>query len=133
MGRGDFALHRHSVLRSLFVFVAITSTVALAGCYSETTAPVTARHMQPLSERIVADLESRNMEKGSPILVRIFKEESELEVWKIDHTGRFALLRTYPICRWLSLRPRRLAGVSFGRLQTKNARRTRWLAGHLTL
>jgi hypothetical protein len=132
-GTGDFALHRHSVSRSLFVFVAITSTVALAGCYSETTAPVTERHMQPLSERIVANLESRNMEKGSPILVRIFKEESELEVWKIDHTGRFALLRTYPICRWLSLRPRRLAGVSFGRLQTKNARRTRWLAGHLTL
>jgi murein L,D-transpeptidase YafK len=97
---GDFALHRHSVSRSLFVFVAITSTVALAGCYSETTAPVTARHMQPLSERSVADLESRNMEKGSPILVRIFKEESELEVWKLDNTGCFALLRAYPICRW---------------------------------
>jgi len=56
--------------------------------------------MQPLSERIIADLASRNMAKGSPILVRIFKEESELEVWKIDNTGRFALLRTYPICRW---------------------------------
>ena len=56
--------------------------------------------MQPLSERMVADLESRNMAKESPILVRIFKEESELEVWKVDKTGRFALLRTYPICRW---------------------------------
>jgi len=56
--------------------------------------------MQPLSERIIADLESRNMAKESPILVRIFKEESELEVWKIDNTGHFALLRTYPICRW---------------------------------
>jgi murein L,D-transpeptidase YafK len=40
------------------------------------------------------------MEKQSPILMRIFKEESELEVWKQDETGRFALLRTYPICRW---------------------------------
>jgi murein L,D-transpeptidase YafK len=87
-------------LSSLFVFVAITSSVALAGCYSQTTAPVTARHMQPLSARIVADLESRNMEKGSPILVRIFKEESELELWKVDNSGRFALLRTYPVCRW---------------------------------
>ena len=36
--------------------------------------------MQPLSERMVADLESRNMAKESPILVRIFKEELELEV-----------------------------------------------------
>jgi murein L,D-transpeptidase YafK len=93
-------LHRHPLSRSLFVFIAITSAVALAGCYSETIAPVTARHMQPLSDRIIADLDRRNMAKGSPILVRIFKEESELEVWKIDNTGRFALLRSYPICRW---------------------------------
>ena len=56
--------------------------------------------MVPLSERIVADLESRNMAKGAPILLQIFKEESELEVWKIDNTERFALLRIYPICRW---------------------------------
>ncbi len=56
--------------------------------------------MQPLSDRTLADIENRNMAKESPILVRIFKEESELEVWKEDKTGRFALLRTYPICRW---------------------------------
>ena len=49
---------------------------------------------------MVAEIESKNMDKDSPILVRIFKEESELEVWKQDRTGRFALLKTYPICRW---------------------------------
>jgi len=94
------ALQSQLALRSLFAFVAIASAVALAGCYSLATVPVSERHMQPLSERIVTDLARRNMTKGSPILVRIFKEESELEVWKIDNTGRFALLRTYPICRW---------------------------------
>ena len=56
--------------------------------------------MQPLSDRMVAEIEKRNMAKESPILVRIFKEESELEVWKEDQSGRLALLRTYPICRW---------------------------------
>ncbi len=56
--------------------------------------------MQPLSDRMVADIENKNMAKESPILVRIFKEESEFEVWKEDKTGRFALLKTYPICRW---------------------------------
>jgi len=49
---------------------------------------------------MLAEVEQRNMEKESPVLVRIFKEESELEVWKQDRTGRFALLKTYPICRW---------------------------------
>ena len=56
--------------------------------------------MQPLSERMLTEIDRRNMEKESPILVRIFKEESELEVWKEDQTGRLALLKTYPICRW---------------------------------
>jgi murein L,D-transpeptidase YafK len=36
----------------------------------------------------------------SPILVRVFQEEAELEVWKQDTTGHFQILKTYPICRW---------------------------------
>ena len=49
---------------------------------------------------MMAEMEKRQMSKDSPILVRIFKEESELEVWKEDRGGRMALLKTYPICRW---------------------------------
>jgi murein L,D-transpeptidase YafK len=40
------------------------------------------------------------MPRESPILVRIFKEESELDVWKQNAEGKYALLKTYPICRW---------------------------------
>lgn len=40
------------------------------------------------------------MSSESPILIRIFKEESEVEVWKQDRSGQMALLKTYPICRW---------------------------------
>jgi murein L,D-transpeptidase YafK len=49
---------------------------------------------------MLAQLQAKNMPKESPILVRIFKEESELEVWKQDTSGRYALLKVYPICRW---------------------------------
>jgi murein L,D-transpeptidase YafK len=79
---------------------ALAAAIALAGCDTDGTPSVGGRHMQPLSERMIADIEKKNMEKESPILVRIFKEEAELEVWKEDKSGRFALLRTYPICRW---------------------------------
>jgi murein L,D-transpeptidase YafK len=48
----------------------------------------------------VAEIERKGMPSSSPILVRIFKEEAELEVWKQDSAGRFAHLKTYPICRW---------------------------------
>jgi murein L,D-transpeptidase YafK len=87
-------------MRSLFACAAVAAAIALAGCNADSTSGLNGRHMQPLSDRMLADLESRKMGKESPILVRIFKEESELEVWKEDKTGRFALLRTYPICRW---------------------------------
>ena len=40
------------------------------------------------------------MDKDLPILARIFKEEAEMEVWKKNRDGEFALLKTYPICRW---------------------------------
>jgi murein L,D-transpeptidase YafK len=56
--------------------------------------------MAPLSSATLAELEAKNMDKGSPILVRLFKSEAELEVWKKDRSGQFALLKTYPICRW---------------------------------
>ena len=74
--------------------------MALAACDHGATPVASERHLQPLSERTLADLEAKRMTKGSPILLRVFKEESELEVWKQDDSGRFALLRTYPICRW---------------------------------
>ena len=74
--------------------------MALAACTTGGTPAGNGRHMQPLSERMLAELAVKDMEKESPILVRIFKEEAELEVWKQDKSGRFALLRTYPICRW---------------------------------
>ena len=93
-------MHSQPVLRLFFASVAVTSALVLAGCDTESAVGVNGRHMQPLSERMVAELERRKMAKESPILVRLFKEESEFEVWKVDQSGRFALLKTYPICRW---------------------------------
>jgi murein L,D-transpeptidase YafK len=88
------------LVRSLLASAAIAAAIALAGCDTEHTPSVNGRYMQPLSDKMLAEIENKNMAKESPILVRIFKEESELEVWKENKTGRFALLHTYPICRW---------------------------------
>jgi murein L,D-transpeptidase YafK len=93
-------LQRRPLLRALLASAAVATALALAGCDTDSTPSVGGRHMQPLSDRMIADIEAKNMAKESPILVRIFKEESELEVWKEDRGGHFALLRTYPICRW---------------------------------
>jgi murein L,D-transpeptidase YafK len=51
----------------------------------------------------VADRDRRLAEKGmtagSPVLIRIFKAESELELWLLKE-GRFQLFAIYPICFW---------------------------------
>jgi murein L,D-transpeptidase YafK len=83
-------------LRSLLASAAIAAAALLAGCDSDKIPNISGRHMQPLSEATLAELDAKKMAKESPILIRIFKEESELEVWKVDKSGRFAPLRTYP-------------------------------------
>jgi murein L,D-transpeptidase YafK len=97
------AVERTMVLKSfsltplLLALTACVATITLAGCASYRP---TDRALQPLSPQMVAQLERKHMPINSPILIRLFKEESEAEVWKQDTSGRFALLKTYPICRW---------------------------------
>jgi murein L,D-transpeptidase YafK len=93
-------MYRMAVLPLLRVIAAIAACTALAGCNNEKTPNISGRHMQPLSEQILAELDAKKMTRESPILIRMFKEEAELELWKVDKSGRFALLRIYPICRW---------------------------------
>ena len=40
------------------------------------------------------------MDRAAPVLIRIYKEERMLEVWKQDRIGKFALLNSYPICKF---------------------------------
>ena len=48
----------------------------------------------------MALMDSKGMSRSDPILIRAFKKESEMEVWKRGSNGKYALLKTYPICRW---------------------------------
>ena len=82
------------------VSIALALAAALGGCETDDLAQVGARALKPLPPALAAEIDKRNMPRESPILVRIFKEEAELEVWKQDAEGKFALLKTYPICRW---------------------------------
>lgn len=82
----------------------------LSGCVSVMD-EFAERGNQPIPAALVADMNEKGMSISSPVLVRIFKEESELEVWKRDRSGKFALLKTYPMCRWSGkLGPKTAAG-----------------------
>ncbi|MBS9478219.1 L,D-transpeptidase family protein [Ancylobacter radicis] len=76
------------------------ASLALAACTGDDGPSPMSKAMKTLSPQTVALIEQKGMSKDSPIVVRIYKEESELEVWKETTSGEYALLKTYPICRW---------------------------------
>jgi murein L,D-transpeptidase YafK len=84
------------------VSAALLGAALLGGCNNEggPFQPYAMKAQAPIPPKLLADIADKNMDVGSPILVRVFKTESELEVWKQDRTGRYALLKTYPICKW---------------------------------
>jgi murein L,D-transpeptidase YafK len=90
-----------SLVRALITSVALGAGVLLAGCNGdEISLANNAKANQPVPAKLIAEMTAKDMDLQSPILVRLFKQEAELEVWKQDRSGRFALLKTYPICRW---------------------------------
>ncbi len=97
----SFALIYRSLVRALITSAALAAGVLLAGCNGdEISLANNAKANQPVPPKLIADMTAKDMDLQSPILVRLFKQEAELEVWKQDRSGRFALLKTYPICRW---------------------------------
>src|SRR6201987_910642 len=99
--RGSTALIRASLRRALTLSVILAGALLLAGCLSEEGGyELPTKAMKALSPQMLALLDQKRMPKESPVLIRIFKEESELEVWKQDTTGHFAILKVYPICCW---------------------------------
>ncbi|SPP91740.1 conserved exported protein of unknown function [Bradyrhizobium vignae] len=91
-----------SLARALLASVALmTAGVLLTGCDTDQVSLATnAKANQPVPPKLVAAMAEKDMDLQSPILVRLFKQEAELEVWKQTRSGQFALLKTYPICRW---------------------------------
>ena len=99
---------RATVVRALVLTAAFAAALTPVTCLGEDSnqspakvaKPLPAKATKELSPELLSLLRQRKMPKHSPILVRIFKEEAELEVWKQDTTGRFQILKIYPICRW---------------------------------
>lgn len=56
-----------------------------------------AERVRPALER---DLAAIGLRIGAPAFVRLFKRESQLELWLEGGDGRYVLFRTYPICMW---------------------------------
>lgn len=84
--------------RALRAAPALAAALALTSCAN--TVEVVPPHLRPLERDTMMLLGKKGMDPQTPIFIRIFKEESELEVWKQRDDGRFYHFKTYPICNW---------------------------------
>jgi murein L,D-transpeptidase YafK len=76
----------------------VAMSLALAGC-GELLTP-DAKANAPLSSSLLKKISDIGSSPTQPMMMRIIKEESVLEVWKQTNAGKYALLTTFKICAW---------------------------------
>src|SRR3989440_952150 len=92
---------RATVVRALVLAAAFAAALTPVTCLGEDSNQLPTRATKELPPELLSLLRQKKMPKHSPILVRIFKEEAELEIWKQDASGRFQILNICSIYRWL--------------------------------
>ncbi|WP_099559082.1 L,D-transpeptidase family protein [Hartmannibacter diazotrophicus] len=80
--------------------VAVASVSALLAACQADELGYGPKHTRSVSRETREEMTKLHMASSAPILMRIFKEESKFEVWKKDDTGKYALLKTFEICKW---------------------------------
>lgn len=85
-------------LRSAFTAMALSTAIIVSACQGSDVLNIAAE--APLPRDVRATMQAKGMTKSSPIMIRIFKEEEVLEVWKQTDTGVFDLVKTYEICAY---------------------------------
>ena len=89
----------------------IVTGALLAGCDDSYLDTGPGRSEHPISSATLAQMSKIDTTPSSPVLIRAYKKEAELEIWKMKSDGRYALLKTYPICRWSGqLGPKKVEG-----------------------
>jgi len=88
------------IRRGAAVGLTVAACAWIAGCDDSYLDQSSARSQQPISSATLAEIEKLDTAPSSPTLIRTYKKEAELEVWKKKSNGDYALLKTYPMCRW---------------------------------
>ena len=89
------------LLRLTGLVLALALAMLLSACSDLLPRNSAERATQPLKDSLVHALAAIGSSPGAPMMIRIFKQSSEFEVWKATTaTGEFKLLRSYKICAW---------------------------------
>src|ERR1700722_477799 len=88
------------IRRGTAVSLTVAACAWIAGCDDSGLDQSSARSQQPISSATLAEMTALDTTPSSPTLIRTYKKEAELEIWKMKSNGEYARLKTYPMCRW---------------------------------
>jgi murein L,D-transpeptidase YafK len=71
----------------------------LAGC-EDSLDSGSGRSLRPIPPQTLALMDKIGTTEAAPVLIRTYKKEAEFEIWKQKSDGQYALLKTFPMCRW---------------------------------
>jgi len=86
------------IIKNVLMVVFAISSISLA----QQHIPSSKRSIEAINRvkpKLEKELKAKNLKYGSPIFIRIFKEEMVLEVW-IKRDNHFILFKEYPICTY---------------------------------
>jgi murein L,D-transpeptidase YafK len=81
------------------VGLAVAAGALAAGCEDALEAD-SGRSLRPIPNETLALMDKIGTTPSAPVLIRTYKQEAEFEIWKAKSDGQYALLKTYPMCRW---------------------------------
>ncbi|WP_036288978.1 murein L,D-transpeptidase family protein [Methylosinus sp. PW1] len=87
-----------NVGRRLAPWGLVGASLALSACNDLGSG--SQRALSPIPPETLALMEQAGVTKESPTLIRSYKKEAEFQIWKQRPDGRYAYLKTFPMCRW---------------------------------
>ncbi len=97
-------------MKKITGIIVITAIVVVSAVSEAQDVPSSERSRQAIARvkpKLLNDFSAKGFKWGSPIFIRIFKKEKELELWLKDNHN-FRLLKTYRVCSygWRGLGPK---------------------------
>ncbi|MGL4489656.1 MAG: L,D-transpeptidase family protein [Rhizobiaceae bacterium] len=74
--------------------------LTLASCQGSSIDDLTPKAERELPAKMLTKIKAKGMSKNSAIMLRLFKDEHVVEVWKQKTNGRFDMIANYNICAW---------------------------------
>lgn len=84
----------------IFGFTIGLVVLTCAGVLAANIIKPTRYNVALVARELLPALDKLELSFGTPAYIRIFKQESALEVWLQAPDGRFRLFKTYTICAW---------------------------------